>query len=270
MQKIWTLTFIAAGFLTVAGISGPSVADKLPVDKAALSKCFAEPDRLDRLGCYDQLLGRPGIADSAASASSASDQQSDTVRPRAVAYVDGFLNSPVVTKRGVHVSLIDRKSGQPLTGNYETEDGRIDLLSGATSADRLQRETDVFLALANFDGEQNGVLLVSCENNITRMRVMWDTPFDGTTISARFLFGNKLSGGPNIERVLRVGGNGYLLESARGLESIRLLRNMVTGDRVQISAGRAGELRSLFFDAGALRDALPMVGQHCSWKVASR
>ncbi|WP_259779347.1 type VI secretion protein [Aestuariispira ectoiniformans] len=265
MQKIRTLIFAAAGCLV--GTSAWT-AETISLDPADVGKCFSETDRLDRLGCYDRLLGRPGIDDIGRPVATGGTGLTGETPP-AVTFVEGFLATSATTAQGVHVTLLDRSTGEPV----KVGDGVASLIDepgGEQGDERLGRNADVYLALRNIDDARtDGALLVSCENNITRMRIKWGTPFETATVPARFLFGDTLTDEGSIKRVLRVGGQGYLLESARGLESIRLLRKMIAGSRVQISAGRGQAVRSLFFNANALRDALPMVGRHCSWKVGS-
>ncbi|OKH86429.1 type VI secretion system-associated protein TagO [Thalassospira sp. TSL5-1] len=240
------------------------------IDDDGLAACFATANRLDRLGCYDSLLGRPNTGDEGiAIAKPAADEDEKT--PLAISYVNGFLRSSNITPEGVAVTLLDHKTGAKITGTNGDLLDRINPPRDMADFDQLRRKADLYLALpALADAGEKGAMLVSCENNITRMRLMWINDFAGRTVDARFLYGNSLAQENAIGTLLRVNGQGHILETPRGLESIRLLKTITNGSRIQVSVDAGNEQRSLFFDADALRSALPMMGRHCAWKMDSR
>ncbi|MEQ5778150.1 hypothetical protein J4E05_21680 [Thalassospira sp. NFXS8] len=269
MQKIRTVSVMAL-MMVCGGISVDAQAQTV-IDDTALGACFAKANRLDRLGCYDSLLGRPNTGDEGITVSRAVVEE-DEKTPVAVSYVNGFLRSADVTPQGVAVTLLDHKSGAKITGG---KDGslldRINPPRDRAAFDALRRKADLYLALSSLaDAGEQGAMLVSCENNITRLRLMWKDAFSGRTADARFLYGGSIAQENATGTVLRVNGQGHILETPRGLESIRLLKTISDGSRIQVSVDAGQEQRSLFFDADALRGALPMMGRHCAWKMDSR
>ncbi|AUG55447.1 type VI secretion system-associated protein TagO [Thalassospira marina] len=267
MQKIRTVGVMA--MMVVCGASINANAQTV-IDDDALAACFTTANRLDRLGCYDSLLGRPGMGDEGVAIAQPVETD-DEKTPLAVSYVNGFLRSANVTPEGVAVTLLDHKSGAKITGPNGDLLDRINPPRDMADFDQLRRQADLYLALpALADAGEKGAMLVSCENNITRMRLMWMDGFSGRTVNARFLYGGSISQENATGTLLRVNGQGHILETPRGLESIRLLKTITDGSRIQVSVDAGNEQRSLFFDADALRSALPMMGRHCAWKMDSR
>lgn len=222
-------------------------------------------ERLARLACYDQVLLRPEITDTAPTL--AAETIENTIEP-AVVEVTKLLNSPYATDDGVFVTLTDRETGGTLAALGD--DGILNASPQQQATEEFEAmrlETDLFLVLPSVTeiGEQ-AALVVSCQNNITHLQVYWFERFEGRAEDVRFYYDTSLSDGDsNEDRRFRVRGNGFILENARGLDSIRLVQEMSKTQRIQISVGAGADVRSAFFDTDALPTALPMTARHCSW-----
>ncbi|WP_039017025.1 type VI secretion system-associated protein TagO [Halocynthiibacter namhaensis] len=237
-------------------------------DRTLLAPCFNDTERLSRLECYDRVLARPTDEEVTA----------EVVTPLvpavipALVFTAGLLASPYVTEAGVYVSLKDRETGRELPA-FDNEGNTFELttVEGETESSPLKEDTDVFLALeSQAGGDEPAVLVVSCENNITRFRVFWYTPFEERYTSVRFHYDNALSeeGGRELRR-FRVRQNGYAVENARGLDSIRLTKGLSAAEITQVGVGAGENIRSAFFNTAALTEALPIVARHCSWSLSN-
>lgn len=269
MQKISNLVLLTACMI-VAGL--PVTSQPVPdqtVQGAQLQICFDESERLARLKCYDDLLERPRTVEEAAKP-----QETDAVErvaqlPKAIEYANSLLFGKNLVEETVSVSLRPVEESSAELPEGVGEDGILGFLkSPFTDEDlkALRGSYDLFLAIASDEtiGEA-ATLLLSCENNISRLKIVFSEPFEGRFVDARFYGSENLTDDAGLHRKLWVRGEGYLLENARGLDAIKLMGRIVAGARSQISVGNGEAVRSAFFETDALRDALPLLAQHCSW-----
>lgn len=265
MQKI--SNFIISSVLVLASCSAASVAASQEVsagikvvDMVPLETCFAQRERLSRLECYDTLLQRPQIQNTAPVV------QEKPEIPHVVTQAWEFLESPDRVDEDVAVTMINRQTGAKFVGG---EDGLITTLNAPLSEEALSErkaEYDLFLVLSSDPtvGE-DATLIVSCENEITRLKIIYSESFEGRFAEARFYGRETLAGEDGVERKLWVHGQGYMLENARGLDSIRLIQHITAGDLGQIAVGRGDHIRSAFFATPALKKAIPLAARQCSW-----
>lgn len=259
MYTIRTLITLTAALVC----SAASAQDFVP--RTDLQPCFEMEERLSRLACYDQVLKRPDVTDT--QANTVPEPPEDTIEP-AIIEAAKLLNSPYITEDGVFVTLRDRETGGTLSALGE--EGLLNSPKPPKITEKfetLRLETDLFLVLPSEQeiGEQ-AVLVVSCQNNITHLQVYWYERFEGRSEDVRFYYDTSLSDGDsNEDRRFRVRGNGFIIENARGLDSIRLVQEMSKTQRIQVSVGVGADVRSAFFNTEALPSALPMTARHCSW-----
>jgi len=237
-------------------------------DLNELTACLDEPDRLDRLYCYDEAMGRPDLHDRTGEIPVVVETRSAELQA-----FDAVMSSPDVTESGVPIIVRDA-----VTQDYVFEPGleTVDMLrEWAVSEDHatLVQQNNVFIATRS-DSElgSDGGVIVSCESNITHVRFVWDKPFDERLVKVRILAGPTIqTANAVIEQTLRASPDRYYLNAPRGLSGIALLRELSRSPIAQVSVGEGETHRSLFFDMRPLNSALGYIGQHCGWSdVPSR
>lgn len=269
MQKIPNLIFAACVWCSAAVQSAAEESGSRAVSESALEQCFAQSERLARLECYDVLLERPQLLEDVAAAEETEQEERAAQLPRAITYANDLLTSQDLIGGSIHMTL-RRADGGEHQALIEFEGGGLeDFLDEPRSkeeAKRLRLENDLFLALESDTSiGEAATLILSCENNISRLKVVFSQPFDGRFVDARFYGSETLSDESSLSRKLWVRSDGYLLENARGLDSIRLIARIVSGALSQISVGNGENIRSAFFETEALGKALPYLARHCSW-----
>ena len=239
------------------------------IDRSLLVPCFEKNERLSRLECYDTVLKRPEVTDSAPEL----DPKPDAQIAPAIAFLSSLINSWDISENGVIVTLREHDSGSSL--RVYNDEGEVQLRSQAgkhVDPETYQESTDLFLALPNIEGQgEKATLVASCQNDITRLRIYWYEPFETRTTSVRFHYDDSVTQNEGRElRQFHVRGNGYVTENARGLDSIRLTRALSGSEISQVGIGVNSDLRSAFFNTAALNDVLPLLAHHCSWAFSNR
>ncbi len=266
MFKIRTLknTFSLVAFS--AALTSPTMAQEAggTIDRALLTPCFEDSERLSRLECYDSVLERPEVTDVTPEPEP---EPAPQIVP-AIAFLTGLMTSPDVSENGVAVTLRERDNGASL--RVFDEEGEVDLRTRAgepVDPETYRDDTDLFLALQSIEGQgEDATLVVSCQNDITRFRIYWYQPFETRTTSVRFHYDDSVLENEGRElRQFHVRGGGYVTENARGLDSIRLTRAISGAEITQVGIGDSSDLRSAFFNTAALDDVLPLLARHCSW-----
>ena len=252
------------GILMLAAAPTAAAAATISVERAEIERCFEEPDRLDRLACYDDVLANPNVMSTGVPVAQA---VAPAVLAPSVRNARVKRDSALRTQSDVAVTVLNRATGTQNDIPGAAEASLFRRLYTATVSPAFRAENDIHLAIASIDqtGEP-GILLVSCENNITHLRVQWDQPFSDTTVDTQVYFGSMIGDrSATIDQHMRVQGDGHLLVAPRGLESIRILTRIVSGERVNFSTNSDNQLRSMFFDMNALRGSLDLIARNCSW-----
>ena len=268
MQKISNLVLLAFGAVVSSGMAQAQETPKHDVDEV-LRGCFDTIERLARLKCYDDYFGRPNLIGDLGTKEEVVPVERIATVPPAIAYANALLNAPDRIEETVAVTF------KPVEGVEEpmpldwSEEGLIAFLSAPRSEEedkRLRLENDLFLAVeSDASIGEPATLILSCENNISRLKVVFGEPFDGKFIDARFYASETLTEDKSLQRKLWIRGQGYLIENARGLDSIQLMARIVSGSRSQIAVGNGETIRSAFFETDALKKGLPLLARQCSW-----
>ena len=239
------------------------------IPENALEQCFSKSERLARLKCYDLLLERPQLLEEDTAAVETDQVERVAQLPPAISYANDLLISQHLIEDRVHITL-RRADGGEYQEFIEFEGGDLkgflDEPRSEEQAEQLRLDTDLFLAIESDTSiGEAATLILSCENNISRLKVVFHQPFDGRFVDARFYGSETLSDENSLSRKLWVRGDGYLLENARGLDSIKLIARLISGALSQVSVGNGENIRSAFFETEALTKALPYLARHCSW-----
>lgn len=257
--------------LSAVLITQPGHGQNLTIDQAALEFCFSKPSRVNRLACYDDLFKNPNIEMPKVSVPERRVRPTLSGTAKSVLFARERLAAQLKTPTGVSVSVINRKTGEagPIPG--VSSHSVLRRLSLAATDQDFQDVYDIYLAISSIDGAgENGILLISCENNISHLRIQWDRLFEPIFVNTRIRLENKLGKKSDaISQRMRVLGDGHYLVAPRGLESIRILSKLVSGEKFQVSTDDQQNMRSIFFDAAALRGGLSIIARHCSWSVQS-
>lgn len=269
MQKVSHLIFAACTWSLASGPLGANSADNRQIAADALEQCFALSERLARLECYDVLLGRPQLLDDRKAEEEPVQIERVAELPRAISYANDLLNGTDLIGGEIHMTLRRSDGGENQEFIAFEGEGLEDFLNEQRTeeeAKKLRVENDLFLAIESDTSiGEPATLILSCENNISRLKVVFNQPFGGRFVGARFFGSEKLSEESALSRKLWVRSDGYLLENARGLDSIQLIARIVSGALSQVSVGEGEAIRSAFFKTDALKQALPYLARHCSW-----
>lgn len=219
--------------------------------------CFDIAIGRDRLQCYDQSLGRPFGRTQL--------PVEDLEQPNAggLSVAAPYLNSSI-SLGAVQITLSE--DGLRLPFDAEA----YELLDPQSDGDRYREmslKTNLDMALeSDIEAGEPAILLLSCRQDITELRLIWDESFSGTQRQVDFYAGQTLSDRARISHAMRIDPAGNTLEMPRGLPSIRLVSDLLSGPHFQVAVNRPNE-PPLFaiFDTSDLRRALPMQARFCYW-----
>lgn len=217
--------------------------------------CFEITSRLERLACYDKALGRhPDLGDWGGITTGAEhDVSSRAFDPMLEA--QEYLEGSLMLSGDIGLTLLDRLTGSPLDAQHIE-----DLVSDGDILLDLQKTADLVTAIAaDASLGPAAVLLIACRSGITEMELHWPHQLEGRQANVSFQAGDA----PSATVVMRIIRNGHVLQSARGLEAIRLIRSIAGAARVQIAPAEMGQ--SAFFDLSQLRSALLYQARICFW-----
>lgn len=255
MSQIRTLIPICLWLgLGLGGVFASAVALADEPMKSARA-CFEITSRLARLACYDKALGRhPEPGDLGGVTAFA---EHDVVSPAFDPMLEAqeYLAGSLMLAGDVGLTLLDRLTGSPLNAQH------IDDLMGDEGALlELQKTADLVTSIAaDASLGTAAVLLVACRSGITEMELHWPHQIEGRQANISLQAGDA----PPKTAVMRIIRNGHVLQSARGLEAIHLIRSIAGAARVQIAPAEMGQ--SAFFDLSQLRPALVYQARICFW-----
>lgn len=264
-----------------------AAADTVAVPKAGLDACLQTVDRLNRLDCFDKLLGTPISVLSGGTSPTAAPASSSQEKPPIAALAHAMEQARTAGDDGWQFRYSQVGSNDPLTLPELMAEAAaapaappppadIDALPEKSAAiyaaqnpgDLLQPGTaNVYLTMpetppADATGPADrAILMLSCEANITTARLILPQPISlgPHTIEIR-----TASGRPETETWQAV-ADGTVLTNARGLTSIADITRWRTAPRTQMSLGIGNENRALLFEMGNLADMLPPLRRACQW-----
>lgn len=232
-----------------------------------VNACFEMNERLARLECYDTLLGRPGEIDLNVQ-SPQTDADAPVQTPNAIQFVEKLIEKGQSTENGVLVALLERGGHKRYATQGKTAVEFMKSIRSQADIETVRETANLYIILPSIKtlGEE-AVLVASCIEDITNLDIYWYQSLGKREVTARFLTGNELSiNTPVVKRQIKITGSGYILSNPRGLESIRTLNKFASGARGQVSIEQGNTVRSSFFETRALRNVLPFIAKHCSWK----
>lgn len=285
MKKPVLLSLISGLLLTA---HPAAAADTVAVPKAELDACLQTIDRLNRLDCFDKLLGTPisvlsgGGSPTTASASSSQEKPPIAALAHAMERArtsgdDGWQlrysrvgSNDLLTLPELMAEAAETAAAPPplLTEKDALPEKSAAIYAAQNSGDLLQPGTaNVYLTMpetppADATGPADrAILMLSCEANITTARLILPQPLSlgPHTIEIR-----TASGRPETETWQAV-ADGTVLMNARGLTSIADITQWRTAPRIQMSLGIGNENRALLFEMENLADMLPPLRRACQW-----
>lgn len=141
----------------------------------------------------------------------------------------------------------------------------VEPLEEARSSDDfgfLVRENDdeVFMSVpAKGTSPPRPLLVLSCQDTITRFQLLMREPIDGARKSLGLDTGQQ-----QIEQTWQVRDDGHVLSGGRGLPAIDTLRGLLDIDRLTLNS-QMPLLDGLRFDFSGLREAIKPLREACHW-----
>lgn len=232
----------------------------LNVDDDALKNCQSITARLDRLFCYDELLGTKIMGVSTAPV--------DPISPMPKDAKNAFYLAASKERSDNDVAMGLFKSNT--TDPWEDYDIPLfEYLEGLTETeiDELKQKADLWLALeSREDAGVKSVIALSCQTNITNFEIYLQTPLPTGYNKVRFISSNiSRNTSRDVELRVRTISKGYKMQMPRGIEGIRLIGHLLNNDVLQISFRNGSEVQSAFFDTNKLNTVITHLGRHCDW-----
>ena len=265
----------------------PAAADTVAVPKAELQTCLQTTDRLNRLDCFDQLLGTPMSVLSGSTSPTAAPASSSHEKPPIAALAHAMEQARMAGDEGWQFrysrvgsnelltlpELMAEAAAAPVAPPPPADNGALPEKSAAIYAaqypgDLLQPGTaNVYLTMpetppADATGPADrAILMLSCEANITTARLILPQP---VSLGPHAIEIRMANGRPETETWQAV-ADGTVLMNARGLTSIADITRWRAAPRIQLSLGIGNENRALLFEMNNLADMLPPLRRACQW-----
>ncbi len=258
MQKVSIMKNTIFGTCLALALFGNSYA--LNVDDDALKNCQSVTARLDRLFCYDELLGTKIMGVNTSPVDPTSPMTADAKR--------AFHLAASKERSDKDIALALYKSNT--MDVWEEYDAPLfGYLEGLneTDVEDLKQKADLWLALeSREDTGVKSVLALSCQTNITNFEIYLQTPLPTGYNKVRFISSNiSRNSSRDVELRVRTISKGYKLQMPRGLEGIRLIGQLLNDDVLQMSFHNGDEIQSAFFDTNKLNTVIKHLGRHCDW-----
>jgi type VI secretion system VasI family protein len=255
-------TFLYA-ILSTARACASDQGDKSP-SQASIDACRNMSDRMGRLECFDRLFSTP-------------------INLRAMSAPPIEEGTPVSQLR---IFVLDQESARhadqtnwlmrlrpwntnmyfPIDSSSDLDKKQPDI---AAQAPNWTLETsDIFLTVREADVHRAperlddlGILMVSCENDITTLYFTLPRP----VADARTQIALNSDSGESVNLTWRDFESGDVILAGRGLESIDLLHTLTRFKRIQLQVKYDDGPRAFIFEIGDLQDKLKPIRQACHW-----
>ncbi|MCA8102825.1 type VI secretion system-associated protein VasI [Burkholderia contaminans] len=211
---------------------------------AATKACTAIVSAVERLACFDALVGTPPapapVAAIPATQSNAASAAADDQKPPA---------PPAIVER-VRLNEAERGMGETEFRLSRTEEAIPGRWSVVMSAPALGGAT------------APPILAISCLSNISRLQLLAHQPVAPNRMNIRLLLDGKPISASVPWQVLE---DGTVVDAGRGLVAIEQLRYLVkAGGRLQVESDYA-PFSELLFDASNLHDLMKQQREACHW-----
>jgi len=274
----------SAALVVLLATMHPLSAETIQIDQQALKQCTMTLGRVDRLSCFDQLLGTPLEVLSAAEPQAEFIEKANAPagpleqQAKAMERMRRAGNSNWMFRFG--------KIGYPAVFEWEdiqeakqrektlkSREGVVPEKTQALSTREGQQPvvepgaTNVYLsmkALRSVDERQDqpsAILLLSCVEDITTVALVLDEPHAKRRVPIRVLLRDQ-----RIDNdVWQSAESKRVLISPRGLTSIAHINRWAQVERVQFDVLSDDGSRAYLFDLANLREMLPPLRQACHW-----
>ncbi|MET3600446.1 type VI secretion system-associated protein TagO [Martelella mangrovi] len=284
-MKTPVLLSLMSGLLLAAH---PAAADTVAVPKAGLDTCLQTIDRLNRLDCFDKLLGTPMSVLSGGTSSVGSPAPSSQEKPPIAVLAhameqarkagddgwqfrysrvgsDDLLTLPELM---AEAAAAPTAPPPPLAEEDALPEKSAAIYAAQNPGDLLQPGTaNVYLTMPETppsdatDPADRAILMLSCEANITTARIILP---QSLSLGPHTIEIRTASGRPETETWQAV-ADGTVLMNARGLTSIADITQWRAAPRIQMSLGIGNENRALLFEMENLAEMLPPLRRACQW-----
>ncbi|WP_310620610.1 type VI secretion system-associated protein TagO [Flexibacterium corallicola] len=262
----------------------------IEVDSDLLESCRLEADRVDRLSCFDELLGT-GLTVISKETEQTSNTPAKALEPGRLEVLANEVEDLRLPDEGDWVVRYRYGTSTDLLTKAELQDYITTLKKQAkqtsiqTNRDASPEKTaalngeksqltfnpslkpNVYLTtreLPPSDVERSAALatlMISCEEDITTAAVILDDPVDLRRVSVNIRLNSKRTD----QEVWRTTENGKVILAPRGLGSIKQISRWFASNRVQIDLRNEGKLKSYLFSISKLSREIKPLRASCHW-----
>lgn len=167
---------------------------------------------------------------------------------------------------GYPIAIVDSDDHQMIAPPSSPLESFLNGMSDeALGAAKYKRDYYFAIASAN-ESTESAILSMACQKNITDFKIHFAKPFPKTEQEVIFTIAdinaNRIEDQTHRERFVE---NGYIMQMPRGLEGIRLIKWIESGNELQVQTERNGEIVTLRFDIRELDAPLSILARQCSW-----
>jgi type VI secretion system protein VasI len=263
--------WLAAASIVVALTLGLSPASSQEENKApaqeAIEVCRMTADRIGRLACFDRLFATP-IAIAAPKTLQAAPAESAASVVRRLALTQEEMRRPGQADWLLRLKAWNDDAYFPIESISDLDRRRSEIAAQkpgwtleASDLFLTMREADVAERAAPVRLEEQAVLMISCENDITTLYFTLPRPVS----DARTQVAVSSDRGAPLTLRWRDFESGDVILAGRGLESIDVLNTLVTFKRIQLQVKYDDGPRAFVFDIGDLGEKLRPLRQACHW-----
>ncbi len=274
MQKFWTIIISAVLALDAQA--------QTLINVEAIGQCRKISDPYKRVVCYDEAVMTDVVVnprETAATAPAPQPEPTPTPMGTHQSWVSN-MNLPAATRLAAQVLS---SSERTMLGGYpiaivDADEHKILAAPSSPLESFLRGMSDEALAAAKYkrdfyfaiasaqESSENAILAMSCQKNITDFKIHFAKPFPKTEDEVIFtiadLGSNSIQDQTHRERFV---SDGYIMQMPRGLEGIRLIKWIASGNELQVQTERNGEIVTLRFDIREIDAPLSILARQCSW-----
>lgn len=243
----------------------------IEIEDGKLQTCFSKKDRLVRLRCYDNLLGRPNDGVPLEKSPSEATEKTEIMPSKTEQIYSQLQVNDSLASGKIRFGVFDSNSEKRV--EIESSGGDKKIYPVGDNMNAKEYETfrithDIWFAIDSVpEIGANIPMIFGCDNNITTVRFPLPELIKSQILPVQVYWGRELHDfGASVDTAMRVIDRGRIIEAPRGLESIHLLNQVAGSDLMQLSYSHNQDNISAFYSIEHIRDALVILGRHCEWK----
>ena len=278
MRNLKIKTLITS--LLLISYQQPTFAAQVTNDK--IETCKNEPEKVNRLACFDKLFSTPIERTSKQDVSTQDDIMSPTGSIELLsleldelhrAEISAKLRDAEQSEENSNpenwIMRFSRSSDTRLLTHEEYDILNSERLAAQTGKNDTSDDfINVFLSTSEIlpadknESSKRSKLLLSCENDITTIHLILDESIQTHTKTIKFE--NNLSGKQDL--IWQDIENGRVLIMGHGLNSIQFIKNLAASRRAQFTYEVNNKQHVIIFNVSNLENYLPPIRSQCHWQ----